>query len=150
MRRRYRIGIAITLRRVKCKLRVEAHIDRLSLMYEYSQKKLVLYSIIGVLEYGVEIVNYATSLISVRGYITEILVCGRTESGGIRRMKPLVYHSAGESAPLEHCLVLFVPAKSARFCKVDMSGYSVGLCNGCKFYKPSTCTSNFRLSVDYH
>ena len=119
-------------------------------MYEYLQKEIVLYGIISVLEYGMEIVNCATSLTSVRGYHYASTGLCREEPGGIRRIKPLVYHSAGESAPLEHCLVLFVPAKIASSGQVDMSGYSVGLCKGCKFHQPSTCTSNFRFSVGYH
>ena len=65
-------------------------------------------------------------------------------------MTPLVYHSTGKSATLEHCLVLFILAKSSSSGKVDMSGYSMGLGNRRKFYKPSTRTSDLRLSVDYH
>ncbi len=65
-------------------------------------------------------------------------------------MTPLVYHSTGESALLEHCLILFVLATISSSSQVDMSGYSVGLCKGRKFHKPSTCTSDFRFSVDYH
>lgn len=65
-------------------------------------------------------------------------------------MTPLVYHSAGEGAFLEHGLVLFVFAKCASSGQVEVPGDSVGLRQGRKFHKPSTCTSDFCLSVDSH